>query len=434
MNNQTKKKVYVLDGARTPYLKAKGKPGSFSATDMLVGAGRPLLTRQPFSPQDLSEVIIGCVIPNADEVNIARVASLRLDCGHIVPAWTVQRNCGSGMQSLDTAVNQIRAGHSQLILAGGVDAMSHAPLLLREAFVEWLADFRKMRSFSKKLKQLLKLRPQMLKPEISLLKGLKDPKVNLSMGQTAEVLAQQFSIGREKMDSYALQSHQRLARAVDNELLVEIEQLFDTKGNVYSEDDGLRRDSTMVKLSSLKPVFDKYFGNVTAGNGAQVTDGAALLLLANEEIVKKYNLTPLGTIEDCSWAGVPPEKMGLGPVHAIATLLDRNNLSVDEIDRWEINEAFAAQVLACLAALNSQTYCQDNFDREEPYGLINQEILNVDGGAISLGHPVGSSGARIVLHLFHILQQSNKNTGIASLCIGGGQGGAMLIQANHNHG
>lgn len=433
MVDHTHKKVYVIDGARTPYLKAAGRPGNFSAADLLVAAGRPLLTRQPFSPDQLSEVIVGSVIPSADEANIARVASLRLGCSHRIPAWTVQRNCGSGMQAVDTAMQRIRGGYSQIVLAGGVEAMSRAPLQLKDEFVHWLADLNRAKSISAKFRILSKLKPSMLKPEISLLRGLNDPKVNLSMGQTAEILAKQFSIDRESMDSYALQSHLRLARAVDNGLLHEIEPLFDTAGNVYTADNGLHRNSTMAKLLGLRPVFDKRFGNITAGNSAQVTDGAALLILCDEETVKKYDLSPLGLVEDCIWTGVPPEIMGLGPVHSIAGLLDKHELTIDDIDRWEINEAFAAQVLACLAALASEEYCKVHFHKEKPYGVIDQNMLNVDGGAISLGHPVGSSGARIVLHLFHILRESGKDTGIASLCIGGGQGGAMLLKAFHNH-
>ncbi len=370
------------------------------------------------------------MIPYADEVNIARVASLRLDCGTTTPAWTVQRNCGSGMQALDSAMHQIQSGRSRLVLAGGVEAMSHAPLLFSERFAGWMADFMKARSFKKRLASFFQLRPKMLKPEISLLKGLKDPLVNLSMGQTAEILAQEFGIDREDMDNYALQSHQRLARAVDQNLLQEIEPAFDSKGNVFSKDDGLRRESTMAKLAKLRPVFDKYFGNITAGNGAQVTDGAALLLLADESMVKEYNLSTLGTIEDCTWAGVPPEKMGLGPVHAVANLLDKNKLNLEEIEKWELNEAFAAQVLACIAALNDELYCKTNFNTNQAYGLIDQANLNVDGGAISLGHPVGASGARIVLHLLHVLKQNQQNLGVATLCIGGGQGGAMLVRSN----
>ncbi len=426
---KTSPPVYVVDGSRTPFLRARGKQGPFTATDLLVAAGRPLLARQPFEGKDLSEVIVGCIIPSPDEVNIARVASLRLNCGHEVPAWTVQRNCGSGMQALECAADNIRSGRSQLVLAGGVESMSHAPILWGPQLVNWFGDFQKARTLLQRLQTMARLRPGFLKPVIGILRGLTDPTVNLNMGQTAEILAEMFKIDREEMDSYSLQSHERLARAMDEGRMEEIVPIYDNQGHCYQHDDGLRRDTSMTKLAQLRPVFDGTFGHITAGNGAQITDGATLLLLASQEAVKQYDLPILGTIEDSTWAGVPPEVMGLGPVHATAQLLQRNNLDLKQIDYWELNEAFAAQVLACIRAFADRQYCQEHFNLAEPLGTIAPNIINIDGGAISLGHPVGTSGARIVLHLLHVLREKQAALGIATLCIGGGQGGAMLLKA-----
>ncbi len=420
--------VYIIDGSRTPFLKTTGKPGSFTASDLLVAAGRPLLNRQLFSSEEINEVIIGSVIPSPDEVNIARVFSQRVGCGVGVPAWTVQRNCGSGMQAIETAVDRIRGGHSGLVLAGGVDAMSHAPVLLNHTMIEWLADFQKDRALLGKIRRIMQLRPKHFKPVLGIIRGLTDPVVNLNMGQTAEILADMFTISRDEMDRYALRSHQRLAQGIDEGRMAEVAPIYDRNGNAYAEDSGLRRDSSFEKLGRLRPVFDPGFGRITAGNGAQITDGAALVLLANKEMIVKYDLPVLGEVVDTTWAGLPPEHMGLGPVHAIAPLLDRNDLSVDDIDFWELNEAFAAQVLACLKAMEDEEYCRMHLHRDQPLGTINQDRLNVDGGAISLGHPVGASGARIVLHLLHTLKQNKAEKGIATLCIGGGQGGAMLLR------
>ncbi|WP_028581474.1 acetyl-CoA C-acetyltransferase [Desulfogranum japonicum] len=419
--------VYIVDGNRTPFIKAAGRPGLFSAADLAVNAGRILLDRQPISPQDLSEVILGCVIPSPDEVNIARVVSQRLGCGVKVPAWTVQRNCGSGMQALETAADRIRDGHSSLVLAGGVEAMSRAPVLLNQQMVSWLGEWNKAKNIRRKLQLLCRLRPHHFSVIIGILRGLTDPVVNLNMGQTAEILAEMFSITRAEMDAYALRSHLRLAKAFDESRMGEISPLYSSEGTYYLEDDGLRRDSSMEQLSRLKPVFDRKFGRITAGNGAQITDGAAMLLLADEQAVARYNLPVMGCIEATSWAGVPPEHMGLGPVHAVETLFRLHDLTISDIDYWELNEAFAGQVLACIQAMADPEYCATQFERSEPLGVIDQERLNVDGGAISLGHPVGASGARIVLHLLHVLSQHNARRGIATLCIGGGQGGAMLI-------
>lgn len=419
--------VYVVDGARTPQLKAKGPPGPFSAADLAVGAGRPLLLRQRFEPEAFDEVILGCVMPGPDEANIARIVALRLGLPQRTPAWTVQRNCASGMQALDSAFHDIAAGRAELVLAGGVEAMSRAPVLLSDAMVTWLAHWNAARGVGARAKALAQLRPAYLAPVIGLLRGLTDPLVGLNMGQTAENLAYRFDIGRAEMDAFALESHRRLAAAQDEGRLGEIEVLYDKAGKVYAADDGLRRDGDMVKLAKLKPAFDKKFGNVTAGNSAQITDGAALLILASEDAVRRYDLPVLGRIKDSQWAGVDPAQMGLGPANAVAPLLARHGLGVDAVDYWEINEAFAAQVLAVLAALNDPEYCRElGWDRA--VGAIPHDRLNVDGGGISLGHPVGASGARIVLHLLHVLKQRGGRRGIASLCIGGGQGGAMLLE------
>ncbi|MCK5640574.1 MAG: acetyl-CoA C-acyltransferase, partial [Gammaproteobacteria bacterium] len=274
--------VFVVDGARTPFLKVTGKPGPFLASDLAVAAGRPLLARQPFSPDAFDEVVLGCVMPGPDEANIARVAALRLGCGKQVPAYTVQRNCASGMQALDSAAQNIALGRSDLVLAGGTEAMSHAPVLLGEAMVTWLGAWMGARTAGARVKVLAQLRPAYLKPIIGLLRGLSDPIVGLSMGQTAENIAHRFNISRKTMDAFAAQSHVRLARAQDEGYLSEMEVIYDTKGNFYDADTGLRLDSTAEKLAKLRPVFDRPFGKVTAGNSAQITDGAAWLILASE--------------------------------------------------------------------------------------------------------------------------------------------------------
>ncbi|MFC1748639.1 acetyl-CoA C-acetyltransferase [Pseudomonadota bacterium] len=420
--------VYIVDGARTPFLKAAGKPGPFTASDLAVAAARPLLMRQSFEPSHLDEVILGCVMPGPDEANIARVAALRLGCDKSVPAWTVQRNCASGMQALDCAYSNISSGRSDLVLAGGVEAMSHAPVLLNNHMVNWLAGWSRARSAGQKMTALSQLRGKHLVPIIGLLRGLTDPIVGLSMGQTAEILAQRFNIDRETMDMFAVESHHRLAKAQDEGLLSEIEALYGTNGKHYLHDDGLRRDSDITKLAKLRPVFDRNFGRVTAGNSAQVTDGAAMLILASESAVKEHQLPVMGRIVDSEWAGLDPSQMGLGPVHAMTPILKRKRWKLSSVDYWEINEAFATQVLACIEAWKDKDYCGNELASRTPIGEIDRNTLNVDGGGVSIGHPVGASGARIVLHLLHVLERNNAKRGIASLCIGGGQGGAMAVE------
>ena len=423
------KKVYVVDGARTPFLKAKGKLGSFSGADLAVGCGRPLLARQQFAATAFDEVIIGAAMPSADEANIGRVVSLRLGCGEKVPAWTVMRNCASGMQALDSACMNILAGKSHLILAGGTDSMSHAPLLFGPKMVNWLADWYATKSFGQKIGVAAQFRPAYLAPVIAILKGLTDPIVKLSMGQTAEIVAKRFGITREMMDAFAAASHQKVLSGRAAGHYSEIEAIIDSRGKVYAEDDGVRTDSTPERLAKLRPVFDKTYGNVTAGNSSQVTDGAALLILASEEAVARYNLKPLGAIIDSQWSALDPAEMGLGPVHAITPMLVRNNLTLADLDTCEINEAFAAQAMGCLAAWESEAYCKEKLGLSAAFGKVDPAKFNPDGGAIALGHPIGASGARVVLHALQTLKRTGGKVGAASLCIGGGQGGAMLLEA-----
>ena len=423
--------IHVVDGTRTPFLKARNRPGPFAASDLAVQAGRELLMRQRFAPTDLDEVILGCASPSPDEVNIGRVVALRMGCGKKVPGWTVMRNCASGMQALDSAIANIRGGRSDLVLAGGVDALSRAPLLYSDRMVLWFAGFSAAKTFGEKAGAFLRLKPtELFTPIIGIMKGLTDPMVGLLMGQTAENLAFRFGITRREMDEFSARSHQRvLAAQKAGHFTGEIVPLFDREGNLYDKDDGVREDSTPENLAKLKAFFDRKYGNVTAGNSSQITDGAAWLILASETAVAKYQLPALGTILDSEWAGLDPAQMGLGPVHAATPLLKRHGLKLDDIDAWEINEAFAAQVIACLRAWADDAYCKAELGQNGALGKLDEAKLNVDGGAIALGHPVGASGARIVLHLLNVLKRTKARRGLAAICIGGGLGGAMLVEA-----
>jgi acetyl-CoA C-acetyltransferase len=428
------KPIYVVDGARTPFLKSKNRPGPFAASDLATQAGRALLARQPFSPDELDEVILGCAAPSVDEVNIGRVAALRMGCGQKVPGWTVMRNCASGMQALDSGINNILAGRANLVLAGGVDALSRAPLLYADKMVLWFSDMAAARTTGQRISLFGKLPVRaLLAPVIGIMKGLTDPMVGLLMGQTAENVAHRFGITREQMDAFSVRSHERVIKAQDDGRLApgggELEALYDAKGSVYALDDGVRRDASIANLAKLRPFFDRKYGNVTPGNSSQITDGAAWLVLASEAALKQHHLEPSGRIVDSEWAGLDPAHMGLGPVHAATPILKRHGFGLNDVNYWEINEAFAAQVLGCLAAWKDEKYCREELGLDRALGELNQEKLNVDGGAIALGHPVGASGARIVLHLLKVLKRNNAKRGMASICIGGGLGGAMLVEA-----
>ena len=396
---------------------------------MAVQCGRPLLLRQPFAPDAFDQVILGCVNVIADEMNPARVAALRLGMGEAMTAFTVQINCGSGMQSIDTGYRYIQDGTADLILAGGAESLSHSPLVFSRSAVDWYARLNGARGTWSKIMAALKVRPSFFKPIIGLERGLTDPIVELNMGQTAELVAHLFHVSREQADSYAAESQKRLARAqAEGWLKDEIVPAFARDGTLYDHDDGVRPDSSVESLAKLKPAFERPWGKVTPGNSSQITDGASWVILASEDAVKKHNLQPKAVIVDSEWSALDPSIMGLGPVLCSTALMKRHHLAMGDIELWELNEAFAAQVLGCLAAWEDTEFCQETLGLNQAAGSIPRDRINVDGGAIGAGHPVGASGNRIVLHLVNAMKRLGLKRGIATECIGGGQGGAMLIE------
>jgi acetyl-CoA C-acetyltransferase len=421
--------VYIVDGARTPFIKARGAPGPFTPVDLAVQCGRPLLLRQPFAPNAFDLVILGCVNVIADEMNPARVAAIRLGMGEDMIAFTVQINCGSGMQSIDTGYKYIRHGEADLVLAGGAEALSHAPLMFRQDAVQWFAELNTADDVLDRAKAAGSFRPAFMKPIIGLERGLTDPISDLNMGQTAEVLAHMFNISRKDADAYALESQMRLARAqAEKRFVDELEAAFTRDGKTFDHDDGVRPDTSMEKLATLDPAFEKPWGKVTAGNASQITDGASWVILASEEALKTHKLPPRAEIIDSEWAALEPRIMGLANTLCTTRLLRRRNMTLSDVELWEFNEAFAAQVLACLKAWRDADFRRDVLGLDGDFGDIHPARFNIDGGAIGLGHPVGASGNRIVLHLLNAMAREGKTRGVATECIGGGQGGAMLLE------
>jgi acetyl-CoA C-acetyltransferase len=333
------------------------------------------------------------------------------------------------MQSIDTGYRYIQEGMSDLVLAGGAESLSHSPLVFSRGAVEWYARLNGARDPWSKVMALLGVRPSFFKPVIGLERGLTDPIVQLNMGQTAELVAHLFHISRQQADSYAAESQRRLARAqAEGWLKEEIEPAFARDGTLYDHDDGVRPDSSVESLAKLKPAFERPWGKVTPGNSSQITDGASWVILASEDAVKEHKLQPKAVILDSEWSALDPSIMGLGPVLCSTAILKRHQLALGDIDLWELNEAFAAQVLGCLAAWEDHQFCRSALGLDGAAGSIPRDRLNVDGGAIGVGHPVGASGNRIVLHLVNAMKRLGVKRGIATECIGGGQGGAMLIE------
>jgi acetyl-CoA C-acetyltransferase/acetyl-CoA acyltransferase len=420
--------TWILAGVRTPFARA----GSVFRRMPVVELGRvaisELLARQDVDPGRLDHVILGNCSQPAEAANVTRVTALRAGIPERVPGYTVHRNCASGMESVADAHYRIAAGEARLVLAGGIESMSQIPLLYTAEYAEWLEGLMRARRPLDRLGAMTRFKPRFLAPRIALAEGLTDPICGLNMGQTAEVLSREFRILRERQDEFALVSHQR-AVAARERLREEIVPVFPpTDYSMVQDDVGPREQQTLEALAKLKPYFDRRNGTVTVGNSCQVTDGAVALLLGDEATARAWPSPPLGRIRSFAFAGLAPQRMGLGPVFAMAQALDRAGLSLADCDLFEINEAFAAQVLACLEASRSPAFARAELGRETALGEIPLDRLNVNGGAIALGHPVGSSGARLLLTLLMELRRRALKRGVAALCVGGGQGAAFVLE------
>jgi acetyl-CoA C-acetyltransferase/acetyl-CoA acyltransferase len=420
----------VVAGARTPFVKMGGAFNNVHAADLARVVIQETLYRAHWPANRLDEVILGNVVMPADAANLARVSALWAGVPHSVPALTVQRNCASGMEAVADAANRVRHRDARMILAGGAESMSTIPLLFPQQASEPMMAMARARNAWQRAKAIGTLRPRHFKPVIGLELGLTDPTVGLIMGKTAELLASEFGISRREQDEFALRSHQKAAAAIAaGKLNDEIVPFYAGRNfEPVTADVGPRANQTIDALAKLKPIFDRRDGTVTVGNSCQVTDGAATVLVADPDAARDEGLEVLGHIRAYAYAGLDPARMGLGPVFAIDQLLRKTGLSVNDIGLWEINEAFAAQVLACLKAMASEKFAADHLGRSEALGEIDPEILNVNGGAIALGHPVGATGTRIILTLLHEMKRRDVELGIASLCVGGGQGAAILLE------
>jgi len=422
----------VVAGWRTPLCRAGTDLESASAGDLAAHVLRETLDRTGWDAARVDEVVLGCAGPEPREANVARVAALRAGIPHHVPAVTVMRNCASGMESLREAQLRLLAGRGEVFLVGGTESMSNFPLLMGPQLVRMLTGLQKARSLPQRLRNLLGFRPSMLAPRISILEGLTDGYTGQLMGETAETLARTFGIDRAQQDAWALRSHQRAAAAAQSgRLAAEIAPLVTPRNHaaMVSADNGIRTEQTLEALQRLRPVFDRRDGDVTVGNACQVTDGAVALLVMSLERARAEGLRPMAVVRSTAVAGLDPRTMGLGPVHALLPALREAGCTIADLETVEVNEAFAAQVLACVQAAGSPAWCREHLGLPGALGEIDLERLNPNGGAIALGHPIAASGARLVLTLAHELRSGNKQLGAAALCVGGGQGEAVVLEA-----
>lgn len=422
-----RERLAILAGIRTPFVKSGDAFKDIAAYELARLVMREVLDRTGVDAAAVDEVIFGNVGQPAEAANISRVSALLAGLPIETPAVTVHRNCASGMESVTTAYERLLAGSGKLMLVGGTENMSRIPLFYPQTFSEKMAALQKARTLGAKVSALAAFRPGDFSPKAGLLLGLTDPVCGLGMGQTAEVLAKKFNLTREDQDLFALKSHQKATRARER-LAEEIMPVITPRLSV-TQDIGPRENQSLEALEKLRPIFDRKFGTVTAGNTCPVTDGAAALLVSLEKDARSFGVEPLGYLRSFAYAGCPPAQMGLGPVFSTAKLLQQAQVSMKDIELFEINEAFACQVMACLKLFASPAL------RKE-YGLpggeflheIDPVCLNLNGGAIALGHPVGTSGTRLILTLLTQMRRSQANLGLATLCVGGGQGAALLLE------
>tara|TARA_R110002072_G_scaffold64203_8_gene159934 strand:- start:24217 stop:25512 length:1296 start_codon:yes stop_codon:yes gene_type:complete len=424
------KPVYIVQAKRTPQAKAgtqlKDIPAPFLGSYLL----RNMLDKTLIPNDCVDEVIMGNVGTPAKYPNIGRVIALEAGLHKKTSGYSVHRNCASGLEAVSQAYLKVASGRSDVILAGGVENMSRMPLIYGKEMTDLFVNLMKAKSVSDKLKAISAFRPPFLSPIIAIEQGLTDPFCGLNMGLTAELLAREFGITREQQDEFANSSHHRaLAATKEGKFADEIVPIIygEKLSQLLSQDSGPREGSTVEGLAKMRPYFDRKAGTVTVGNACPITDGGSALLIVSEEALKKYDLEPMARIVDYHFHGLEPERMGMGPLVAMDGLFKRTNMSLDQMDLVEINEAFAAQIIAVRMALKDKKLAE-RFSVEKAWGEIPDEKFNVNGGAIALGHPVGSTGSRLMVTLAHELKKRKAKYGIASLCIGGGQGGAVIIE------
>ncbi len=421
----------ILGAVRTPMVRAGDQLRDVPAHELGRGVVRQLLDGLGLAAEAVDEIILGNAGTPADAANIARVVGLRAGLPDSVPGLTVHRNCASGLEAIQLAADKVSAGSHGLVVAGGTESMSRMPMQLSPDANPWFVRWAKARTLPQRFAALRALQPKRMMPKSALVEGLTDPVCGQSMGLTAENLAREFDISREEQDAYALESHRRATAARERGAFdAEISPVYvgPAYERVVTQDIGPRENQSMEALAKLRPVFDRRDGTVTAGNACQITDGAAVVLVASEEWAASHGLRPIARIRGHATCGLAPTRMGLGPAYAIPVALERAGVRFAGVDRFEINEAFAAQVLACLRAMSSPAFARDELGRSSAVGDLDRDRLNPSGGAIALGHPIGATGARLVVTLLAELVASDGEVGVASLCVGGGQGSAVVLE------
>ncbi len=421
----------ILGVLRSPFVRAGGELRDVPAKEIARRVVRELLDGSGIQPEHVDEIVLGNAGAPADAPNIARVVGLMAGLPERVPGLTVHRNCASGLEAVIHAADRVASGAAQLVVAGGVESMSRIPMQLPPEANPWFVEWARARSLGARLGALARLKPRAMLPRSALVQGLDDPVCGLSMGMTAERLAREFGVSRAEQDAFALESHVRACAArASGRFRDEIAPIFVPPAfeRVVEQDVGPRDQQSRDALAKLRPAFDREHGTVTAGNSCQITDGAAAVIVASMEKAGALGVRPLARIRAHATVGLDPARMGLGPAYALPEALERAGVALADVGCIEINEAFAAQVLACLRAMASDAFARDELGRSRALGSVDPGKLNPNGGAIALGHPIGATGARLVVTLVTELRRTKESLGAAALCVGGGQGSAIVLE------
>ncbi len=427
-SNTTGGRVAIVEGVRTPFLRSYTQFKDLTAVDLAKFAVRELLERTDLDPEQIDEVIMGCVLPPINAPNVAREVVLALGLPRRIPGFTLQRACASSAQALITATEGILAGEYQVVVVGGTESMSNVPVPYAKGAIDSLMSFSKAKSVPARMKALAGLNMKDLIPSAP---SIAEASTGKSMGQHAEMMARKNGITRAEQDELAYQSHQRAAAAWEaGKMAEEVCTVWpQPRFEPVKNDNFVRKDTTVEALAKLGPVFDRKYGSLSAGNSSGLTDGAAAVLVMSEEKAKELGYEPLCFVRSWATASLDPDdQLLLGPAYAVPLALDKAGLKLGEIDLMEMHEAFAAQVLSVLKMLESPEFCKEKLGRDEPLGAVDRARLNVNGGSIALGHPFGATGARMISGAAHELKRRNLKTACLSLCAAGGIGTALILE------
>ncbi|HEX7088970.1 MAG TPA: acetyl-CoA C-acyltransferase FadI [Longimicrobiales bacterium] len=419
----------IVAGCRTPFAKAGTLFRDLTAIDLGTLAVRELINRAELDPLEVDELVYGTVVHAVTAPNIAREVALGAGLPPSVPAFTVSRACASANQAITTAADSIARGYADVVIAGGAESLTDIPILFSKKLRNRLVAASRAKTPLQRVRAFAGLRPRELVPVTP---AIAEPSTGETMGQSAERMAKENGISREEQDRWALRSHQLAWQGTeDGRLLQEIVTVFvpPDYSEVVTQDNGIRQDTSMEKLAALPPVFDRKYGSVTAGNSSPLTDGASAVLLMSEEKAKALGYEPLGYIRSWAYAALAPSAQLLqGPAYAAPIALDRAGVSMRDIELWEIHEAFAAQVLSNLQALDSDEFARKELGRSEKVGIIDEDRINVMGGSIALGHPFGATGGRLTITLLNELKRRGLGLGLITVCAAGAMGFAMVVE------